>query len=62
MSVHRIGEEIKAPEPCTTFGFLSFIDPDYIVISGTKGFNDPDEYNNHTSIPIGCIRKVDIMT
>ena len=56
-----MGDEVKGPEPCTTYGYLSHVGDDYIVVSHTLGINDPDEYNGHISIPLGCIKAVDTL-
>lgn len=62
VAVDKIGDEVKAPEPCTTYGYLSYAGEDYLVVSHTLGINDPDEYNGHISIPLGCIKTVDLLT
>lgn len=53
--------EVDAPHPANSLGYLSFIADDYIVISGTVARNGPDQYNNHISIPLGCIRNVSVL-
>lgn len=47
-----------SPHPCTSIGFLSHVDTDYIVVSNTYSYNNPDQYNGHIAIPIGCIRNI----
>ena len=55
----KLEAEHKTPEICSTVGFLSHWgkmgDAEYIVISSTYSANNPDQYNQHISIPLGCI-------
>lgn len=52
-------ECVKKPEHCISWGYLSHVSGDaelpYVVVSGTYGTNNPNQYNQHMSIPLGCI-------
>ena len=57
-------EPINVPHLCTSYGYLSEIVVDeklgkYITISGTMGVNGSTQYNQHITIPIGCIKYIE---
>lgn len=47
--------EAQVPHVCETYGYYSFDAPYFIVVSATKGTNGTEEYNQHVTIPKGCI-------
>lgn len=50
--------EITGPHTAVSVGYVSFIHEGYIVLSSTISPNAPDQFNNHISIPIGCITSI----
>ena len=54
----KIGNSVSPPHPVQTYGYLSFISDAYVVISSTMSANSPDQYNNHISLPLGCITEI----
>jgi hypothetical protein len=47
-----------SPSPCQTVGWLSYVNDTHLCVSGTMSngeHQDSLEYNNHTTLPFGCI-------
>lgn len=54
----KVGNSVSPPHPVQTYGYLSFISDTYVVVSSTMSANSPDQYNNHISLPLGCITEI----
>ena len=54
-------ESVSAPHPVDSIGYLSYVGEKYLVLSSSLSKNGPDQYNNHITIPLGCIESVVIV-
>jgi hypothetical protein len=60
------GSGITPPHGIHSYGYLSEVVSDdilgdYITVSASLGVNGNEEYNQHITIPIGCVRKFEVL-
>lgn len=59
VSGEKMVDDCQTPHTCSTLGYLTHDAPDFIVVSGTRGSNGSTEYNQHITIPKGCIISIE---